>query len=43
MLIWLLDAGNIHYKAHWKEGCPEIKTFLAPEMATSKLSAILSL
>ncbi len=35
-----LDAGNIHYKGHWRGGTPKIETFLGPEMAMSKASAI---
>ncbi len=31
------DAGNIHYKGHWKGCALKINTFLGPEMATSEL------
>jgi hypothetical protein len=34
------DAGNIHYKGHWKGRAQKIETFLGPEMATNKASAI---
>jgi hypothetical protein len=34
------DAGNIHYKGHWKEWALKFGTFLGPEMATSKARAI---
>ncbi len=30
------DAGNIHYKGHWKGWALKIETFLGPEMVTSK-------
>ncbi len=35
-----LDAGNIHYKDHWKRGGAENETVLGPKMATSEASAI---
>jgi hypothetical protein len=34
------DAGNIHYKGHWKGWALKIETFLGPEMAASEASVI---
>ena len=34
------EAGNIHYKVHFKGWALKIKTFLGPEMSTSTASAI---
>jgi hypothetical protein len=34
------EVANIQYKGHWKGLALEIKTFLGPEMTTSKASAI---
>ncbi len=34
------EAGNIHYKGHWKGWALEIETFLGTEIATSEASTI---
>jgi len=36
------DAGNKHYKGHWKRWARENREFLGPEMATSEASSILA-
>ncbi len=36
VMVLTSEAGRIHYEGHWKGWALEIKTFLGPEMATTK-------